>query len=200
MIELATPAGLLSGIADGVAFSAWYLSVADAGVFSIALMLAEVISLMSGSVNLAFYPAVATSDRAAAYTWTTAWRVTATSGLVGLGMAFLAGPLIGLLYGSSFVPAVPAFLWMLPGAVLMAGEQTLSSYFATRNELGPASVALAAGLVLQWFLAKALAPELGVTGLGLAATAGQAAAALGVFMVFARASQSSDGRDTIVQS
>lgn len=179
----------------GVLMSAWYLSVADAGVFSVAQMIVEVIALLSGSVNLAFYPAVAGSRDPHAYTRTTALRLSLVSAVAGGALAVLAGPAVGLLYGVAFVAAVPAFLWMLPGAVLLTAEQTVSSYLATTQRLWPATLALSLGVVAQLALAMLLAPRYGLAGLGVAVSTGQAVATGGVSVAFARVGASGPVRD-----
>jgi len=44
--------------------------------------------------------------------------------------ALLAKPVLGLLYGKEFLPAVPAFIWLLPGIVMLSINTILMNYFA----------------------------------------------------------------------
>ena len=124
------------------------LSVADAGVFSVALMLGESVSLVAASINLAFYPAVAVTSEPAAYASRVAGRVMMLCAAFGVGLLALSLWIVPRLYGAAFAPAVPLFAALLPGVVLLGGEQVVASVFAAAGQTRPATLAVTVGAVL----------------------------------------------------
>jgi O-antigen/teichoic acid export membrane protein len=149
-------------------------------------MLGEAIVLFAGSINLAFYPAVSTAADPRAYTARTSWRIFLMSIAIGGALAIVAHPLIRLLYGPAFLPSVAAYLWMLPGFVLLSAEQVVSSYFATRGMPQWVIGVLLAGTVGGGALAVAMGSIYGVNGVAAAVGAAQVCASAVVLLRFAR--------------
>ncbi|HKJ92343.1 MAG TPA: polysaccharide biosynthesis C-terminal domain-containing protein, partial [Longimicrobiales bacterium] len=87
-----------------------------------------------------------------------------------LAAAFLADPAVRLLYGAPFLPAVPAFLWLLPGAFFLGINTLLMNYFAGVGMpwIAVASPGVAAGANI--LLNLALIPRFGITGASLASS------------------------------
>lgn len=168
----------------GIPAAAVLLGAGDAGVFSVALMMGEIIILFSGSINLVFYPAVSSAERPGAYTRAVATRMLWLSGSVGLLLAAVATPLVPLLFGDAFRPAVPTFLAMLPGLVLLSAEQVVSSFFASRGMPWRVVAIVGSGIIASWILLWWLAPIFRVLGLGLAVSLAQSLVGLGVLREF----------------
>jgi O-antigen/teichoic acid export membrane protein len=162
------------------------LSVADAGVFSVALMLGESVTLVAGSINLAFYPAVAVAEDPAKYAWAVTRRVMALCAAFGVALLAVSVWLVPRLYGRDFAPAVPLFATLLPGVVLLCGEQVLASFFAAAGRIRTAAVAVSIGALVLPLLAVALVDRADIYGLAVACTISAAAAAAAVFVGFAR--------------
>jgi O-antigen/teichoic acid export membrane protein len=162
------------------------LSVADAGVFSVALMLGEAVSLVAASINLAFYPAVAVTSAPGAYARRVAGRVMMLCAAFGVGLLAVSLWIVPRLYGSAFAPAVPLFAALLPGVVLLGGEQVVASVFAAAGQTRPATLAVAVGAVLLPVLSVWLAGRGGIFGLAVACSIKQAVTAIIAFDAFRR--------------
>lgn len=150
------------------------LGLSDTGVYSIAVVVAELLWFVSGSLTQAVYGRIGTpdADRAAA----------TTVRVVQLGVAALlvAAPLLWLLaalllpqvLGPAYAGSLLPLALLLPGALLFGGASAFSAYFT--NHAGrpqvPAQVA-ALSLVVNGVLAWALVPLLGTAGAALAASA-----------------------------
>lgn len=148
------------------------LGLSSTGVYSIAIVVAELLWFVSGSLTQAVYGRIGTPDRAQA--------ATTTLRVVHLGVAALvpAAPLLWLaawllvprLLGPAYADSLLPLALLLPGVLLFGGASALSAYFT--NHAGqprvPAQVALSS-LLLNGALALVLAPRLGMAGVALAA-------------------------------
>ena len=150
------------------------LGLADTGVYSIAVVVAELLWFVSGSLTQAVYGRIGTpdADRAAA----------TTVRVVQLGVAALLGaaPLLWLLaallvpnvLGPAYAGSLLPMALLLPGALLFGGASAFSAYFT--NHAGrpqvPAQVA-GLSLLVNGSLAWWLVPGLGTAGAALAASA-----------------------------
>ena len=165
------------------------LGLSATGVYSIAIVVAELLWFVSGSLTQAVYGRIGTPDRAQA--------AATTVRVVQLGVAALlpAAPLLWLAawllvpwaLGPAYAGSLPLLAVLLPGVVLFGGGSALSAYFT--NHAGapavPAQVALGA-LGLNALLAVALAPWLGMTGVALAGSLSYACSVLWMATRFAR--------------
>lgn len=150
------------------------LGLADTGMYSIAVVVAELLWFVSGSLTQAVYGRIGTpdGDRAAATTvrvvqlGVTALLVTAP--LLWLLAALLLPRVLGPAYAGSLLPLAV----LLPGALLFGGASAFSAYFT--NHAGrpqvPAQVA-GLSLLVNGSLAWWLVPALGMAGAALAASA-----------------------------
>ncbi len=168
----------------GMMIAAQWFGVAEAGVFSVALGLAEAVTLVAGSVNLAFYPSVAVSTRPAAYTLRMVWRVMALCAAIGSALFLVSSWLVPVLYGPAFTGAVPLFGLLLPGVVLLAGEQVIASLLVAAGRIRAGIAAVSAGAVVLLVLAGVLNAQEGIHGLALACSVAQATAAIVMFTAF----------------
>ena len=156
-----------------------WMGLSATGVYSIAVVVAELLWFVSGSLTQAAYARLGVPDaqRAAA---TTA-RVVQLS-LTGL---LVAAPLLGLLawivvpwaLGPAYADSLLPLALLLPGALLFGGASALSAYFT--NHAGrpqvPAQVA-AFSLMLNAGLAWICVPLWGMAGAALAASLSYTAA------------------------
>ena len=149
------------------------LGLSATGVYSIAVVVAELLWFVSSSLTQAVYGRIGMPDRAQA--------AATTVRVVQLSVAALmvTAPVLWLLarVGVPWVlgPAYADSLWplalLLPGALLFGGASALSAYFT--NHAGrpqvPAQVA-ALSLLVNASLAAALVPIMGMAGAALAAS------------------------------
>lgn len=150
------------------------LGLSATGVYSIAVVAAELLWFVSSSLTQAAYGRIGTPDRAQA--------AATTVRVVQLGVTALlvAAPLLWLLaavalpwvLGPAYADSLRPLALLLPGAMLFGGAGALSAYFT--NHAGrpqvPARVA-ALSLAINATLATVLVPLLGTAGAALAASA-----------------------------
>ena len=94
---------------------------------------------------------------------TTLW-VGSMMAIVTSCAALLANPLVGLLFGKAFIPAVPAFMWLLPGIFMLSINTIYMNYFAS---IGMPSVTVySSGIaaIVNILLNLRLIPWLGIVG------------------------------------
>lgn len=159
------------------------------GVYSIAVVIAELLWFVSGSLTQASYARIGTHERAQA--------AATTLRVVHLGVAVLLGaaPLLWLLarwlvpavLGAAYADSLLPLALLLPGALIFGGASGLSAYFT--NHAGqprvPALVALVS-LLLNAALSIALVPRLGIAGAAVAASLSYATSVAIVAVAFAR--------------
>lgn len=166
------------------------LGLAETGVYSIAVVVAELLWFVSGSLTQAVYGRIGTPDgeRAAA----------TTVRVVHLGVAalLLAAPLLWLLaawvlpraLGPAYAGSLLPLAVLLPGALLFGGASAFSAYFT--NHAGRPQVAArvaALSLGINAALSLALVPGLGSVGAALAASVAYTVSVLVLAQQFAQA-------------
>jgi O-antigen/teichoic acid export membrane protein len=149
--------------------------LAAAGVYAVAVQVAELLWLLSSAFTVAAYHRIGGTDRAAAA------RLTLAVVRIGLALALGAAPLLGLLgwwalpalLGPAYADARVPLLVVLPGVALYAAASGLSA-FHTNLEGRPQWAARVAGLslVLTLALAWPAVPTLGPAGAALATSVG----------------------------
>ena len=149
------------------------LGLSATGIYSIAIVVAELLWFVSGSLTQAVYGRIGTPDRAQA--------AATTVRVVQLGVAalLLAAPLLWLaarvlvpwVLGPAYAASLPLMALLLPGVLLFGGASALSAYFTNHAGLPqvPAQVA-ATSLALNAALSLALVPMLGMAGAAVAAS------------------------------
>ena len=112
----------------------YLLGVEQAGYYSVAVALTDALYMLPVTVGTILFPKLSgmSDDHQR-------WRFTRkVAGIVGLLMggiaivaSFCARPLINTLYGAAFDPATAAFVWLLPGIVLLSVSTLLMNYLAS---------------------------------------------------------------------
>ena len=149
------------------------LGLSATGVYSIAVITAELLWFVSSSLTQATYGRIGTPDRARAAATTlrvlhlSVAALVLAAPLLWLAASWLVPSVLGEAYAASLLPLA----LLLPGALLFGGASALSAYFT--NHAGqpqvPARVA-ALSLALNATLALLLVPALGLAGAALAAS------------------------------
>ena len=166
------------------------LGLSATGVYSIAVVVAELLWFVSGSLTQAVYGRIGTPDAARAAATTV--RVLQLS----ISALLLAAPALWLLawtvlpraLGPDYAASLLPLAVLLPGALLFGGASALSAWFT--NHAGrpqvPAQVA-AGSLALNALLCVLLVPHWGMSGAALAASVSYAASVGLLAWRFARA-------------
>jgi O-antigen/teichoic acid export membrane protein len=147
--------------------------VEQAGFYSIAVAVADLVYLLPVIIGTILFPRLSamSSDRER-------WRFTCiVARWVGVMMLVIAGvlalvaePLVALLYGRSFLSAVPALIWLMPGMVMLSINTIYMNYFASTGM--PPITVYSPGIaaVLNILLNIKLIPPLGIVGASIAST------------------------------
>jgi O-antigen/teichoic acid export membrane protein len=150
-----------------------FLGLSVTGVYSIAVMVAELLWLVSSSVTTAAYARIGSPDAAAAARLTV--RAVHASVLLLLALApllWLAAALaVPWLLGAEYRPALLALAVLLPGVAVYGAASALSAWFT--NQAGrprvPATLATVS-LLINVAVSLLAIPHLGMLGGALATT------------------------------
>lgn len=144
-----------------------YLGLAATGVYSIAILIAEALWLLSSSLTQSAYARIGTPDRSAAAEMSL--RVLQANILMLAAatpfLYFGAVWLLPLVFGPAYHDVPSLMLWFMPGIVAYGGASVMSAYFT--NHVGrpaiPASMALLSAAI-NVILCVMLIPNLGAVG------------------------------------
>lgn len=149
----------------------YMLGAEQAGYYSIAVSLADLIYLLPVVIGTLLFPKLSSMHHNSErwiYTRKVIWGI----GGVMIFLCFLAAvfskTIICLLYGSDFLPAVPALMWLTPGIVLLSMNTIFMNFFASTGMpwitvLSPALASLInIGLNIKFL------PVFGIVGASLA--------------------------------
>lgn len=165
------------------------LDLAATGVYSIAVVVAELLWFVSGSLTQAAYGRIGQPGREQAA------RLTLRVMQLGVAALLLVAPLLWLaawlllprLLGPAYAASLLPLALLLPGVLLFGAAGSLSAWFT--NQMGrpqvPAQVA-ALSLGLNAALALLLVPRLGIAGAALAASLAYGASVAVLAWRFAR--------------
>ena len=147
------------------------LGASEAGQYAIAARMAEMLLLPATAVGAILFATVSSMHSGR---WAFARRVVgaATLGLPPLLMvvALVAKPIVRLLFGSAFLPALPPFLWLLPGVYLLSVNVQLMNFFAGTGMPAVTVIGPAAGLLANLALNFWLIPRHGIVGAAVASS------------------------------
>ncbi|MGA0610332.1 lipopolysaccharide biosynthesis protein [Caldimonas sp. KR1-144] len=149
--------------------------LSEAGVYSVAVQVAELLWLLSSAVTVAAYHRIGSPDAREAA------ALTLRAVRINLGATLAAAPLLALLawallpavLGAAYAGAIVPLVLLLPGVAGYAAASSLSAYY-TNHRGRPQWSAGIAGLSLAITLAVAAlaVPRLGAPGAALATSAG----------------------------
>lgn len=165
------------------------LGLSATGVYSIAVVVAELLWFVSGSLTQAVYGRIGTPDREhAAATTVRVVQLGVTALLAAAPLLWLAAwALVPLALGPDYRASLAPLAVLLPGVLLFGAAGALSAYFT--NHVGrpqvPAQVALAS-LAINASLCIALVPPLGPVGAAVAASAAYTGSIAWLLWRFAR--------------
>lgn len=145
----------------------------QAGYYSITVSMVDMIFMLPVVIGVILFPrlsAIADENEK----WKFARKSSFWTGLLMFGLstasALLSGPMVWLLYGKEFMPAVPAFIWMTPGIVLLSINTIYMNYFASIGMPPVTIYSPAVAFVLNVALNIYLIPILGLVGASISAT------------------------------
>ncbi len=105
------------------------MTASDLGCYSVAASLREGLLLLPESISVVLFPRVASDQASGAVTAARVSRITLVAVLVAsAGIAVVAHPLVRLLYGRAFLPAVRPLYFLLIGSVFRSFSRILINY------------------------------------------------------------------------
>lgn len=151
------------------------LGPSAAGIYSIAVALAEILWSISVSLSITLYSEIGHATRSAARALTIkgtklSYRYAA---LLSLLMAIVTHFLLTPIFGDSYEPAVAPFLIIALGVLAYSPAAVLSAFYT--NQLGEPKLPLLFSListVINLALTLALTPRFGIIGAGIGSTLG----------------------------
>jgi O-antigen/teichoic acid export membrane protein len=146
---------------------------AQVGLYAVAVAVAETIWHVPMSVHLNLFPRVAAlGAEEGARRLPRACRMTfLLSASLALALLVFGYMAIGVLYGSSFLPAFPALAVLLPGVLAVSVSNVFESFFAGIDRRHYQSIAVGCAFVLSLGLGLWLIPIYGALGAAIASTA-----------------------------
>ncbi len=171
-----------------------FLGPAALGFYSVGVLLAEQIWLLSNASQLVVFLHVAAEDDPSARAALTpqAARVTLLATIPAAVLLWLvAGPVVQLLFSRSFLPAARPLRALLPGAAALGISRILGNDIAGRGKPLINAYVNAGALVLNLGLNLLWIPRLGITGAALASSVSYAATLLARLVIYGRLSGNS---------
>lgn len=145
----------------------YMLGAEQAGYYSIAVTMADMICLLPVVIGTILFPrlsAMSDMDDKLTFSKKTAVVIGVILVIIAGIAASLSGPIVRLLFGDIFAPAVPAFVWLMPGIVFL-GIQVVAVQFL--NSIGiPKAVVFIWGFssVFNIILNLKAIPKYGIIG------------------------------------
>lgn len=144
----------------------YFRNTSEAGIYSISATFADMLTLTPQTIGMILFPTLSAArpEERAGYTA----KVHRFTVLLMLCLcvisAFIAQPLIVLLYGNAFAAAGPPILWLLPGIFFLSLETIFAMYYASEYLPAFVPISWAVSLALNVGLNIVLIPKIGIIG------------------------------------
>jgi O-antigen/teichoic acid export membrane protein len=149
----------------------YYLGLAQAGVYSIAAKIADLIYLIPATIALIYFPrATALKEKARPFTNKVLLYLTALM-FCGCALSYvIAEPTILFLFGSQYQGAILPLKILIPGIFFIAIETILMNYFASKDMPAFAVYTPIIGLAANILMNMYTIPAYGIEGAAAAST------------------------------
>lgn len=168
-----------------------FLNPAAVGFYSIAVGIVERLRMVPGAFATVLFPRVSSLGEADANNFTPKIiRHTFFIMIVlSIFLLLLASPLVGIVFGSDFLPAVAPLIVLIPGIIAMGIGENLAADLAGRGKPHFAVYSSLLCLAINIPLNIILIPRIGIMGAALASTIGYWADTLVVLIAFLKISK-----------
>lgn len=165
----------------------YFLGAAEAGVYAVAVNLADLLLVFPTAVGAMLFPRISAQPKDDGTLTAAACRHTA-AGMVVLcvGAGILAQPLIPLVYGRAFGGSVAPFLLLLPGVLALSLETIFMNDLAGRGMPPIVIVVPGVGLLLNLGLNLAFLPRFGLLAAAASSSVAYSAMLAIAWTAFAR--------------
>lgn len=152
------------------------LGTAEAGRYSVAVQVGEILSLTAGSIGAMLFPRLSAMEPRPR--WAATWRVTCiTAVLLGAGaiiVAVASRPIFLAWFGVGFLPATAALWWLLPGLWCLGVNTILYQHLAASGMPWFIVGATSFAAIMNILLNLRLIPAFGIAGAAGASSASYA--------------------------
>lgn len=143
-------------------------SPVEVGYLSIAMQFTDVLSILPGSVALLLFPRLVRGHDGWDHTVRACLIVGGLLSLASLVLALAADPVVSLLFGDRYLPAVPILRWLLPGTVALGMTAVMSQFLSSVGIPRSLVAVWGIGVVLMLALGRLLIPSHGGVGAAIA--------------------------------
>ena len=151
----------------------YMLGTEQVGYYSIAISIIDMLYLLPTTTGSLLFPKLAAIEDVQ-YKWKYTKKVILGIGLlmlITLGTtALLANPIINLLFGTKFLPAAPALIWLTPGIFMLSITSLLSNYIVSEDFPIENVYVFLVGFIANFLLNLILIPSLGIIGASISST------------------------------
>jgi O-antigen/teichoic acid export membrane protein len=165
-----------------------FAGITEQGYYSIAVLLAEKLAHITNSIQLVLFPKVSAStpEEANTITATACRHAIYWVGLAAIAMFLLRRPLVSVLYGSAFLPALAPLGWLIPGIFLLSFWKVLAVDLSGRNIRFPTTMASGIAFAINTALNLWWIPRYGILGAAWSSTICYALQSLILVITFVR--------------
>jgi O-antigen/teichoic acid export membrane protein len=149
----------------------YYLPIDQVGIYGIAVALGETLWGVSGSIATIMFPlASASTDKREMTRFTNQITRVSLTLIIGFSfvLALLAKPLVVIWFGSEFVTAANALIWLLPGISIFSVSNILANYLAGVGLVEKNIYSSLVSGVVTVVLDILLIPRIGINGASIA--------------------------------
>jgi O-antigen/teichoic acid export membrane protein len=162
-----------------------FVTSASVGLYSVATNVSLIVYQLSNTFAGLVLPAAARDpERGPQKVVGSLWASLAIAGLLALGLALFARPLLGLVYGDQFRDAAEPLVLILPGAVLFAGSSILAAGVLAVGRPFTATFAQILGMVVTVTGLFVFLRRGGITAAALVSTASYATVFLATLVAY----------------
>lgn len=170
----------------------YLLNPAAAGIYMIAVLIAERLWTFSEAVSTALFPLLSSLHREEArrkqLTPLIARWLLLLSVIGGVALLAIAQPLIHLLFGAKYASAGPALVWLLPGIILGGSARALANDLSARGRPELNLIAAVVVVTVNIVANLMLIPRFGIAGAAIATSVAYALNAVIKLTMYARIS------------
>lgn len=149
----------------------YILDAKDVGFYSIAVTMADLVYVVPIVVGTILFPKLSSmKDGQWQYTYKVAFAIGLVM-LLAVTIAIIsAKPVVDLLFGKEFLPAISPFVWLMPGIYFISIQNIIVKYLAAKNYPIVIVYTWIASLIMNILLNLYLIRTYGIVGASLAST------------------------------
>ncbi|MFQ5585214.1 MAG: flippase [Thermodesulfobacteriota bacterium] len=145
----------------------YLLDSEQTGYYSIAVAMADLVFMLPVAIGTILFPKLSAMSDMQVKWKSTKKVITVVGGIMVVSaviVGFIAEPVVRMLFGKAFIPAVPAFIWLMPGIVMLSVNVVYMIYFASIGMPWITVYSPCMALLLNVLINLELIPLFGIVG------------------------------------